>query len=191
MMFGGIALNEGLLGGYEIINKPVTSLPQDLASALPELNSALLGATYDPIWLIGSQVVKGINYLLLCREIRCTKDAKPMIVALVVNVPPKGEGKAKIVKIVESADLPEDINNAFETATKSLCGVGYKAVAYIGSQVVKGTNHLFLCEARPLCLAAEPYPVILCINVFNGVVSVVYIERIGEASDRLGYSFTW
>lgn len=37
---GGIEL-AGLLGGLTIIDKPVSSLPQDLASALPELNAKL------------------------------------------------------------------------------------------------------------------------------------------------------
>jgi hypothetical protein len=57
---GGIEF-EGLLGGIRIINKPATSLPQDLATAIGEINEGLLGATYVPLWIIGDQIVNGIN----------------------------------------------------------------------------------------------------------------------------------
>ena len=40
-----------LFGGYEIVNRTVDKLAQDLASAIGNINSEILGATYDPIWL--------------------------------------------------------------------------------------------------------------------------------------------
>ena len=62
MQFGGIELG-GALGGYEIINKPASTLPQDLASAISVVNAGKLGATYDPLWLVGKQLVNGMKFV--------------------------------------------------------------------------------------------------------------------------------
>ena len=45
--------------------------------------------------------------------------------------------------------IPDEVKAAFEKATETLTGVGYVPVAYLGSQVVAGTNHLLLCKATP------------------------------------------
>ena len=40
-----------------------------------------------------------------------------------------------------------EIAEVFGKATETLCGVEYVPVAYLGSQVVAGTNHCILCRA--------------------------------------------
>ena len=176
MNFGGISLG-GELGGYDIVNVPATSLPQELASAVATINTNILGATYDVIWYVGKQLVNGTNYLLVAKEIRITKDRPQLIVGLVVNIPPNDKGnKAKIVKIIEEASLSPELRSIFDLATQHLCGVGYKPVVYVGSQVVRGINHYFICQATGIYPGAVPYAVMLCVNVFEKQVSVVSIE---------------
>ena len=51
---------------------------------------------------------------------------------------------------VEDPTVTDDIKALFDKATEGLAGVGYEPVAYIGSQVVAGTNHLLLCKATPV-----------------------------------------
>ena len=182
---GGIEL-AGLLGGLTIIDKPVSSLPQDLASALPELNAKLLGATYIPIRYMATQVVNGINHFVLCKDIRATKDKDTSIVVLVVNIPPGSVGgkNASIVRIIEEeTNVPEEIRLIFEKATKQLMGVGYKMLIYVGSQVVKGTNYHFVCESRVLYPGAEPKAVHLVINDFQGQTSISSITPITNSSE--------
>lgn len=96
--FGGIELG-GTLGGFEIINQPANKLPQDLASAIGIVNSEpLLGATYNPIWLWGKQLVNGVNYLFIAEDIRSTKNKDKSIVGLIINIPP-GEGTVNGAKV--------------------------------------------------------------------------------------------
>lgn len=104
MNFGSITLCD-TLGGYEIVNIPANSLPQDVASAVYEANANIVGDTFDPIWYIGRQVVNGVNHLFIAKEICATRDQKTEIVGLAINVPPgencsKGEG-ATIAQIIE------------------------------------------------------------------------------------------
>ena len=48
-----------------------------------------------------------------------------------------------------SADptVTEEWKALFEKGTETLTGAAYEPVAYLGSQVVAGTNHAFLCRA--------------------------------------------
>lgn len=179
MDFGGIERG-GFLGGYEIVNCSCTSLPQDAATAMSSINSTLLGATFDPLWYVGSQLVNGTNYLFIAKELRVTAASKPMIVGLVVNVPPApNQDDAKIVRIIErDSQMPPEAVTAFAQVEKSLVGVSYRPVLYIGQQVVKGMNYYIACEAKGIYPDAEPYPVIMCINVFQQCASIVTIEKI-------------
>ena len=194
--FGGIELGSRF-GGYEIVNVPGSKLPQDAASAIGAANGNLLGATYNPIWYMGKQTVNGVNHLFIAEDIRATKNKDKSIVGLVINVPPgegatKGEG-AKIARIIESEKLTPDVQAAFASVQKSLVGVSYKPVMYIGSQAVRGVNHYIVCEARTIYPGAEPYAVVMSINVFEGNASLVGIAPIAQGTQETicGYSFSW
>lgn len=197
MKFGEIELG-GTLGGYEIINQLADKLPQDLASAIGVVNSEpLLGATYNPLWLWGKQIVNGVNYLFIAEDIRSTKNKDKSIVGLIINIPAgegaiKGEG-AKIVRIIENEKLAEEVEIAFNEVVKELKGVSFKPVMYIGKQIVRGENHYVLCEAKTIYPNAQPYAVIICINIFDGKSSVVSILPIGNKKPQgiFGYAFNW
>lgn len=197
MKFGEIELGK-TFGGYEIINQPADKLPQDLASAISIVNSnPLLGATYNPIWLWGKQLVNGVNYLLIAEDIRTTKNKDKSIVGLIINIPPgegaiKGEG-AKIVRVIETEKLSEEVELAFAEVTKELKGMSYKPVMYLGKQIVKGENHYILCESKVIYPDAQPRAVVLGINIFEGKSSIVGIVPIGNTDKPtlFGYAFTW
>lgn len=197
MKFGEIELG-GTLGGYEIINQPADKLPQDLASAIGIVNSnPLLGATYNPLWLWGKQPVNGVNYLFIAEDIRTTKNKDKSIVGLVINIPPgegaiKGDG-AKIVRVIETDKLSEQVELAFNDVVKELRSVSYKPVIYLGKQTVRGENHYVLCEAKVIYPGAQPYAVVLGINIFEGKPSISSIAPIRNTDKPtlFGYSFTW
>lgn len=195
--FGGIELGE-TFGGYEIANLPVNKLPQDVASAMSAVNSTpLLGATYNPIWYVGKQLVNGVNYFFIAEDIRSTKNKDKSIVVLIINVPPgehsmQGEG-AKIDRIIESEELAPEVQTAFATIEKGLIGVSYKPVVYIGKQVVRGENHLIVCEAKTIYPGAQPFAVVLCLNIFEGNPSIVGITPLNSSTKETicGYAFNW
>ena len=194
--FGSIELG-GILGGYEIVNIPAAKLPQDVASAVSNLNAGYLGATFSPVWYVGKQVVNGVNHLFIAEEIRVTKNRDKHIVGLVINVPPgenaaKGEG-AKVERIIESEELPAGVEEAFLSVSKSILGVGYTSVMYLGKQTVKGENHYILCEARTIYPYTNPFAAVMCINIFEGKPSLVAVKPIAkeEKEGICGYAFTW
>ena len=176
MDFGGIEL-DAKFGGYELINKPATSLPQDLATALSSINGELLGASYEPIWYVGKQLVNGVNHKLICRQVRTTKNQDQAVVSLVVNIPAGSHGdKYSIVEIVEEENLDQDMQYAFDMALRPMVGAIYKPLAYIGKQIVKGTNFYFLCSTCRVHPSAKPYATVVCVNQFDGAFMVVSVE---------------
>lgn len=62
------------------------------------------------------------------------------------------------------ADNPE-AKEAFEKATEELAGYEYEAVAFLGSQVVQGTNYSYLCKGTPVYPDAESE--YLIVNVYE------------------------
>ena len=106
----------------------------------------------------------------------------------------KGEG-AKIVEIIESEKLAPEIQTAFTTVEKTLTGVSYKPVMYIGKQIVRGENHFLVCEAKTIYPGAQPYAVIFVFNIFEGKSSLVAIlPVVSEKKEEqmiCGYAFTW
>ena len=64
-----------------------------------------------------------------------------------------------------SADpaVTDEQRAVFDKALKGLLGVNYEPVAYLGSQIVAGTNHCFLCQAKAVVPDAEPYYVLIYI----------------------------
>ena len=52
--------------------------------------------------------------------------------------------------------LSDEVRALFEKAMEGLMGVDYVPVAYLGSQVVAGTNHAILCQATVVYPGAQP-----------------------------------
>lgn len=80
-----------------------------------------------------------------------------------------------------SADpaVTEEMKALFEKGTETLTGASYIPVAYLGSQVVAGTNHAFLCQAvtaYPGALEIAPaYTMVYLYEDLSGNVTVLSI----------------
>ena len=80
-----------------------------------------------------------------------------------------------------SADpaVTEELKTLFEKGTETLTGASYVPVAYLGSQVVAGTNHAFLCQAvtaYPGSLETAPaYAMVYLYEDLSGNVSILSI----------------
>ena len=80
-----------------------------------------------------------------------------------------------------SADptVTEELKALFDQGTETLTGAGYLPVAYLGSQVVAGTNHAFLCQAvtaYPGSLETAPaYAMVYLYQDLSGNVSILSI----------------
>ena len=56
-----------------------------------------------------------------------------------------------------SPEITEDLQTLFDQGLEGLIGVHYVPVAYLGSQVVAGSNHCFLAQATAVVPDAQPY----------------------------------
>lgn len=57
----------------------------------------------------------------------------------------------------EDFTVTEERQAIFDKGMEGLLGVGYTPVAYLGSQVVAGTNHAFLCQSKVVAPDTAPY----------------------------------
>ncbi len=77
-----------------------------------------------------------------------------------------------------SADpqVNEELKALFDMGMEGLLGVSYTPVAYLGSQVVAGTNHAFLCQATVIYPDAQPaYVIVYLYEDLQGNVSILNI----------------
>ena len=78
----------------------------------------------------------------------------------------------------EDPTVTEERQAVFDKGLEGLLGVGYTPVAYLGSQVVAGTNHAFLCQATVVVPDAKPVWVIVYLyENLEGDVSILNIAE--------------
>ncbi len=79
--------------------------------------------------------------------------------------------------------VTEERKALFEKGIGSLLGVNYTPVAYLGSQVVAGTNHAFLCQAAAVYPGAQPeFKIVYLYEDLQGNVSVLNIADLDIGS---------
>ena len=76
----------------------------------------------------------------------------------------------------DSPEITEDRQAVFDKGMQSLLGVRYEPVAYLGSQVVAGMNHCFLCKTQLVYPdAASAYALVYLYENLNGAVTILSI----------------
>lgn len=76
----------------------------------------------------------------------------------------------------QSPEITQEVQALFDKAFEGLLGVHYVPVAYLGSQVVAGTNHCLLCQATAVYPGAQPYFVLVYLyQDLTGGVSILNI----------------
>ena len=157
--------------------KTQAKLPDEAARAFNKATEGFTGSTLEPVALIGSQVVAGLNYMILCRATTATQESVTTYQIAVIYA--DLEGNAELISLkdfdlskyteghVEAAqemlsggwyvpedacgsDIPENAKAAYEKATEAVCWEWAEAepIAYLGSQVVAGTNYAILCKGK-------------------------------------------
>lgn len=183
-------------GGWEY-NQGELSLEKNAAAkaAFDKALEGLVGCGYEPIALIGSQVVAGTNYCILCKTTPVYPNAESSYVLLYIYADPDGNaeitdekdfaenddsdaaifGGLKMNQGDISVDKNADVKAAFDKALDGLVGCNYETVAYIGYQVVSGTNYVILCRTTPISPDAE--------SVFSMVTVYEDLHGTAELSD--------
>lgn len=191
-------------GGWSVNNDfGDAQIPEDAQSALEKALESYDGAKLEPVALLGSQIVAGTNYALLCRNTMVT--ANPVTKLSVVYVYKDLGGNAEILNVKDlnipdytgegsvdfdpaeltggwkvyteySAKLPDTVQEAFDEALSGLTGVGYNPVAYLGSQVVAGANYAVLCTASTV--TAEPSTALAVVIIYDAISGGAQINTI-------------
>ena len=80
---------------------------------------------------------------------------------------------------VKSANLPQKVATAFTAVTGELVGAEYQPIAYIGKQIVNGTNYCVLAVQKIITAKPETRLVKMIIHEeLNGAVSLISISGI-------------
>ena len=80
--------------------------------------------------------------------------------------------------VAEDIAITEENQALFDRAMEGLLGVEYVPLAYLGSQVVAGMNHCYLCRATVVYPGATP-PLVL-VYLYEGVDGHVELVRIAD-----------
>ena len=78
------------LGGWNIDEMKGVNLPQKAQSAFTAVTGGLVGAEYQPVLYVGSQVVNGTNYCILALQRLVVPDSESRLVKMIINVDTKG-----------------------------------------------------------------------------------------------------
>lgn len=78
------------IGGWSICIKCPHDIPYPLNTCFNEAFKSVVGTGYEIILYLGSQVVTGTNYLLLCKQTTITNPVTEKLVYVVINKPLTG-----------------------------------------------------------------------------------------------------
>lgn len=75
-------------GGWELANMQACNLPEKVASGFGEVTQSMVGAKYLPVLYVGTQVVHGVNHMLICKQALAAQGAPEYLVKMVLNQVP-------------------------------------------------------------------------------------------------------
>lgn len=89
------------LGDWSLDDVKGCNLPQKVQSAFTDATSELVGADYEPIAYLGSQVVNGTNYKILALKTPVVPNGTKSFVKMIVNY--GTDGTSRLVSISRAA----------------------------------------------------------------------------------------
>lgn len=163
-----------VLGGWTPYTEYVQLLDENDKVLFEEAMEGLVGVKYTPVQLLATQVVSGTNYAFLASAENVSTEADKgfAIVTIYKNL----EGKTEVLAInrIDIADVKtlDNVNDpnvvggwtctdigkvagisaegeaAISKALEGFTGVNLKPIVLLGTQLVSGTNYMFLCRGN-------------------------------------------
>ena len=72
-------------GGWKLTEMQACDLPEPVASGFSEVTQAMMGASYMPVLYVGTQVVHGMNHMIICKQTLAVQGATEHLVNMVLN----------------------------------------------------------------------------------------------------------
>ena len=86
-------------------------------------------------------------------------------------------GSIEVLEQREMTAFPQKAASAW-SVMNGLVGASYKPMAYVGTQVVKGVDHIFIAQQTSATANADRHIVLVTINEFDGKFELAMIDRI-------------
>ena len=86
-------------------------------------------------------------------------------------------GSVSVLEQKEMTAFPQQAASAW-SVMDNVVGAKYKPVAYVGTQLVKGINHVFIAEQTLTTLSGGRHIVLVTVNEYNNNYELAMIERI-------------
>lgn len=86
-----MSISGGWLITKDALNYPTCNLPEQVASAFSKVTMDLIGAKYEPLMYLATQVVNGTNHMILCRETLSDANHTVKVSTMVLNIPTSGD----------------------------------------------------------------------------------------------------
>ena len=190
---------EAMSGGWEVVSEPAEAqLPDEVQTAFENFEGNY-GDDLIPMAYYGYQVTEGMNYGLLCKS---KKDNGLQTLVMHENTDgnvddaiintfsisdyTQSEGADVTAEAVDggwqvaedytTAEIPKEAFEAFDAATQEFVGNDLHPMAYLGSQVVAGTNYAFLCHST--LVTADPVSSIQVVTVYEDLQGNAEITNI-------------
>lgn len=153
-----------VVGGWTISED--AALTDEARAAFEKAMEGFTGVGYEPVALIGTQVVSGTNYCILCEARVIVPDAAPYYALVYVYADLKGGAEILNIAALDLGDIAETGEiKAADPTSGNLLG-GWKldrestvkvdgALLHLASQLVNGTNHCVLCQGGKLVFVFE------------------------------------
>ena len=191
-----------VVGGWTLnTDETKGMLDEDAQKAFDKALEGYAGMGFEPIALLGTQVVAGTNYLILCRGTTVT--AKPETKLVTVKVYAKLDGNAEILEVKDFdlgaieqiedgkgtekglaggwnipldykvVNLPAEAAKAFDGAMDGFTGANYEPMALLGTKVIAGVEYAILCHQT--LVTANP----------ESNVAVVYVCGMADGTNEI------
>ena len=200
-----------MLGNYEI-KVSTSGMPQKVASGLDKVFGSMLGASYDFIAYLGSQVVNGTNHALLMKQTLVTGKDVENIVLVILNEKPgdKGGESLSVVEIRTlfssggalggytinpQINIPADAKAEFDKHFAGFTGANLEPFALLATQVVNGIAYVFAVTSTlvlsPACMERSNSKSVKLIKIYNKFDKVEMLDVLDGGKPGVGYAFNW
>ena len=197
-----------VLGGWTVDTSTETlNLTSAAKKAFEDATEEYDGMSWEPIALLGTQVVSGTNYAILAKGTPTTFNATTSWKVVIVYSDLDGNSvvlSASDINIVDytsdnefdeetlsggwtvnskitEAVISEDAINAYNTAMNTFVGRNYIPIALLGTQIVSGTNYAYLVQGSNAVTSSAN-------ESYNIAVIVVYSDLDGNSEVSTVYN---
>ena len=151
---------EAKTGGWTLTED--AALPEEARGALDKAMDGLVGVNYTPLALLGTQLVSGTNYCILCEAAVVYPDAQPYYAIVTVYQDLQGKAEVRNIVALDLGKIEESgtIEDSQPQGAQLLGGWTIDrdsylevpdGVMHLATKVVAGSSHVVLCKGWNLC----------------------------------------